>query len=242
MRELSELIEVEDPAWPVLVEEFSTAAVPVEVLPVAAEPAHASLLQLQVTAQSWLGAVVLHSGGVLVDDGWIRVFGSPHPDDPRGHPGLAQVNGFPWSFEPEWTPITGLVVAHDVLGGVFAVNGPGPAGAGRPGEPGEVVYFAPDSLRWEALGAGYPAWLSWLLRGGSAEFYAGLRWSGWRELTRTLHGTEGISVVPFLWSAEARQELVAASHRPVPMRELLALGRDSGRRLDGRDPGFLGEL
>ncbi|MGW1093628.1 DUF2625 family protein [Streptomyces sp. NPDC002596] len=32
---------------------------------------------MQVTARSHLGAVVLHCGGLLVDGGWLWVFGSP---------------------------------------------------------------------------------------------------------------------------------------------------------------------
>ncbi|UUU44910.1 DUF2625 domain-containing protein [Streptomyces sp. NBC_00162] len=33
------------------------------------------LLQMQVTGRSVLGALALHTGGLLVDDGWVRVFG-----------------------------------------------------------------------------------------------------------------------------------------------------------------------
>lgn len=58
----------------------------------------------------------------------------------------------PPKFDPAWQPDAGLVVAHDVLGGVFALNGPTPHAIGCPGEPGEVLYFAPDALAWEALG------------------------------------------------------------------------------------------
>ncbi|WP_308345257.1 DUF2625 family protein [Streptomyces sp. ISL-94] len=37
--------------------------------------ARASLLQLQATTRSYLGVVVLHCGGLLLHDGWVRVFG-----------------------------------------------------------------------------------------------------------------------------------------------------------------------
>src|SRR5262245_55149646 len=43
-------------------------------------------------------------------------------------------------------PLPYLVVAHDAIGGVFAVNG-----GGLNGRPGNVFYFAPDSLAWEDL-------------------------------------------------------------------------------------------
>ncbi|WP_078493194.1 DUF2625 family protein [Streptomyces griseorubens] len=77
MREVDELINVDDPAWPLLVQELSGTDVPVEVLPGDAETGRASLLQLQVSARSNLGGIVLNSGGLLVDSGWLRIFGSP---------------------------------------------------------------------------------------------------------------------------------------------------------------------
>ncbi|WP_030963632.1 DUF2625 family protein [Streptomyces sp. NRRL S-378] len=240
MREIDELIDVEDPAWPLLVQELSATDVPVEVLPVDAAAARACLGQLQVSARSNLGGIVLRCGGLLVDGGWLRIYGSPGDAGPGGLPGLAEVNAMPSSFDPAWRPEAGLVVAHDVLGGVFALNGRDARRSGRPGEPGEVVYFAPDSLGWEALGAGHSAWLSWILAGGLQEFYEGLRWDGRCAEVAGLNGRQGLSLFPPLWSAEARRDLATTSRRAVPMAELLGLGRESYLRLDGTDPGFLG--
>ncbi|MEU9713997.1 DUF2625 domain-containing protein [Streptomyces sp. NPDC047976] len=242
MREVHELVDVDDPAWPVLLEELSGSGVPVEVLPGDAEAGRAGLRQLQVSARSNLGGIVLNCGGLLVDGGWLRIFGSPGVPDAEGLPGLAEVNAMPSAFDPAWRPGAGLVVAHDVLGGVFALNGGDPGAAGRPGEPGEVVYFAPDAPGWEALGAGHSAWLSWILAGGLEEFYGDLRWDGWRGEVSALNGRQGLSFFPPLWSAEARQDLSATSRRAVPMAELLGLGRDSCLRFHGADPGFLGAV
>ncbi|MER7729191.1 DUF2625 domain-containing protein [Streptomyces sp. NPDC096323] len=242
MRELSQLIDVEEPAWPELRQSLSAGPVAVEVLPADSDLGRASLLQLQVTARSYLGAVVLHCGGLLVDDGWLRVFGSPVEGAAPGVPGLARVNQFPGVFDSDWRADTGLVVGQDVLGGVFALNGGAPASAGRPGAPGEMVYFAADSLRWEALDVGHSAWMAWLVSGALDEFYADLRWPGWQEEVRALNSDQGLSLFPPLWSAEARQDLSAASRRAVPMRELLSVARDSCRQFDGVDPGFLGAV
>ncbi|MEV3857105.1 DUF2625 domain-containing protein [Streptomyces sp. NPDC050095] len=240
MREIHELIDVEDPAWPLLLQELSGTDVPVEVLPVDADAGRACLLQLQVSARSHLGGIVLNCGGLLVDGGWLRIFGSPSGAGAQGVPGLAAINALPSAFDATWRPDAGLVVAHDVLGGVFAINGSTPTESGRPGGPGEVVYFTPDTLRWEALGAGHSAWLSWMLSGGLQEFYAGLRWDGWRTEVSALNGRQGLTFYPPLWSAEAHQDLLATSRRAVPMAELLSFGRDTCRGLEGFDPGFLG--
>lgn len=239
MRELPELVDVDDPAWPVLRKEFAGTSVPLEVLPGDAERGRACLLQLQVSARSFLGALVLHSGGLLLDQGWLRVYGG---GGDRGLPGLAEVNRFPAGFDPAWQPLDGLVIGHDALGGVFALNGHDPAAAGRPGAPGQVVYFAPDSLTWEPLDIGYATWVTWLLSGRLDQFYGGLRWPGWQTESARLGSGQGIAVYPFLWSEEARADLAATTRRPVPLRELLGVGADFCRRFDLNDPGFLGAV
>ncbi|MFJ5228935.1 DUF2625 domain-containing protein [Kitasatospora sp. NPDC088391] len=240
MRTIEELTDVDDPAWPELRDLLAGAAVPVRVLP--ADPVEGArcLLQTQVTARSTLGALTLHTGGLLVDGGWLRVFGGGRADGPEGVPGLGQVNGFPAEFDPAWYPADGLVVGHDVLGGVFVLNGHDPAAAHRPGAPGQVVYFAPDTLAWEALGIGHSGWIGWLLSGGSTAFYQGLRWPGWEEETAGLTPGQGISTYPFLWSEEAAADLSTTSRRAVPMREVLGLAADFARQTGASVPGFLG--
>ncbi|ALV38077.1 DUF2625 domain-containing protein [Streptomyces sp. CdTB01] len=242
MREVNELLNVDDPAWPLLLQELSEADVPIEVLPGDPVRGRALLLQLQISARSNLGGIALNCGGLLVDSGWLRIFGSPGGVDDETLPGLAEVNAMPSTFDPAWRAGAGLVVAHDVLGGVFALNGGNPREAGRPGEPGEIIYFAPDSLGWEALGAGHSAWLSWIVAGGLRDFYGDLRWDGWRTEVSALGGRQGLSFFPPLWSAEARQDLPATSRRAVPMAELLQLSSDACPQFDGVDPGFLGAV
>ncbi|MFF5077365.1 DUF2625 family protein [Actinoplanes sp. NPDC000266] len=141
--------------------------------------------------------------------------------DQRGLPSLAEANGLPGDERPP----AALLVGYDVLGGLFELNGPDPAAAGRPGDPGEVCYFGPDTLDWEALGAGHGAWLSWIAGGGTAEFYQALRWPAWREETRRPPLTHGIAVYPFLSTREAQADLAATTRSPVPMAELESLQR-----------------
>ncbi|MDP5315941.1 DUF2625 family protein [Streptomyces poriferorum] len=88
-----ELTDVDDPAWPVLQEGFANSSVPVEVLPGDPGQGRACLLQLQVGARSALGALVLHSGGLVVDHGWVRVLAGA-PSGAAGLPGLARVNRY----------------------------------------------------------------------------------------------------------------------------------------------------
>jgi hypothetical protein len=99
MREVNELINVDDPAWPLLLQELSGTDVPVEVLPGDAEVGRASLLQ-QFSARSNLGGIVLNCGGLLVDGGWLRIFGSLSGVHVEGPPGLAEINTMPATFDP----------------------------------------------------------------------------------------------------------------------------------------------
>ncbi|MFJ9454032.1 DUF2625 family protein [Kitasatospora sp. NPDC101447] len=256
MRAIDELTEVDDPAWPELAAVLAASPVPARVLPADRDEGRRCLLQLQVTARSVLGALVLHTGGLLLDHGWVRVFGGGAPaagggpadggaaEDggaaDGGLPSLGRVNRFPTAFDPAWHPATALVVGHDAVGGVFALNGHDPAAGGRPGIPGQMTYFAPDTLEWEALDMGHSAWVSWLLSGGTEAFYDGLRWPGWRAEAEELALSQGITVFPFLWSEEAHADLSGTARRAVPMREVLGVAADFARQLGAADPGFLG--
>ncbi|MDA3649078.1 DUF2625 domain-containing protein [Saccharopolyspora indica] len=241
MRELTELTDVADPAWPEIERELAVSSVPAEVVPVDPGRGRATLLQLQVTARSYLGGFALNCGGLLLDHGWLRTFGSPAAGNQPELAGFAQVNDFPKAFDPEWRA-TALIIAHDVLGGVFAINGAAPQEHARPGSPGEVIYFVPASLSWEALGIGHADWLSWTLSGALDEFYAGERWPGWQDEVRAMTAAQGMSCFPPLWSAEARGWPEVIERKPVPMAEVIALARDTARQFDNTDPGFLGAV
>ena len=245
MRLFENLTATQEPAWPELQRLVAEAAVPVEIFPPDDATSRRTLEQLQVTTTSFLGAVVVHTGGLLIDHGWLRVYGSAAPDTfgqlPGARlPGLAAMNDFPPAPVADWSPALGLVAAHDVLGGTFVLNGADPGAVGRPGNPGEMIYLAPDTLQWEALGAGYAAWLMWVLDGGLAEFTNGLRWAGWEAETRDLSGDSGLNFFPPLWTKEAHEDLAATSRAVVPMAELVGLARSTAAEIDGVDLGALG--
>ncbi|MGZ3679379.1 MAG: DUF2625 family protein [Ktedonobacterales bacterium] len=118
-RLLDQLIEVTNPAWPIIREWIADARHTVEVLPAERARAEATLMALQVTTRSPLGAFALETDGILVDHGWLQLLGCGHarlPDTLLTWNGLA---------EPAMgAPVEGgFVVAVDVLGGVFALNG-----------------------------------------------------------------------------------------------------------------------
>ncbi len=225
IRPAGELAGVLDPAWPEWLELTRLAPVPAVVLPVARQAGLEVLFRLQVTARSMLGALALNSGGMLADHGWVRLLGGGS----EGLPDLAAANGLGppgGSGPPPW-----LTVGSDVLGGRFAVNG-----GGLPGQPGEVCYWGPDTLAWTALGGSYSQFVRMVLSGGLAGFYQDLRWPGWQEEVAVLGPGQGISVYPFLFTAQSRP-IAQASRRPVPFAELLGVHAEAERQLSRLPPG-----
>ena len=80
MRTLDDLIAADASSWAEIEGYARSAPYPVEVLPADPERARECLHAVQVTTRSWLGAVILHTGGILIDHGWLRIFGSGHAE------------------------------------------------------------------------------------------------------------------------------------------------------------------
>ncbi|WP_284044122.1 DUF2625 family protein [Actinoplanes sp. M2I2] len=230
-----DVVEDDQASWLALTDVLSRSFAAPRILPADHEKALASLRQLQVTATSPLGAIALNSGGILLYDGWLRIFGgSPCPEE--GLPSIGQINNFPVPMDRMWTPTEGLIVAHDVLGGIFLLNGLRP-GAGRPGVPGEVIYFDPSTLNWTRMRMSHSEWLAWCVSGDLPHFYDGLLWPRWRDDVMALRADQGIVVSPSLWTGETAAAGGDVTRTVASMAEVLALQFDAaqrhGRRLDG---------
>lgn len=208
MRPLAELVDVAESAWPTTKAVLEDAGEGAVALPVDRGDAEVCLWRLQVTVGSVLGALALHTGGLIIDHGWLRILGGGS----GVLPDLATANGL--GDVPPVAPLKKLVVAFDAVGGRFAVNG-----GGLPGPMGEVHYFAPDTLAWEPLGVGHGSFVQWALQGGIEAFAESLRWPGWQAEVSQLDLDRGISFYPPLFAAEARDRSTA-SRRSVPLPEL----------------------
>jgi hypothetical protein len=219
MRPLTELTNTSDPAWP-LVQPWIGAAPNVEVLPADRARADAALLHLQVTLRSPMGALVYHTGGLLIDHGWLRVLGSGSERLTRSLPNWNEGKA---PADTAGRP-TLLLVADDVLGGLFAVDG-GALG----GKLGQVFYLAPDTLQWENLWMSYSEFLAWALSPRLSEFYRDLRWPGWQDEVGKVPGDKAISVYPFLWAKGPTIE--KRSRKAVPVDEMFRLTMDMQQQL-----------
>lgn len=206
-----ELLSDED-AISMIREWVSASPLEVAVIPAETDDGCRTLEALQVTTRSPLGAMALHTGGILVDHGWLRVLGAGSARLPRALDRWNTVDGVPRCDK-------GILIADDVLGGFFAWFR----------EPRTVHYLAPDTLEWEDSELGYTDWLRWCFTDGLLQYYADYRWDGWAADVTPIGGAAGILVYPPLF---AKGPPIKERYRgAVPVAELWSLGLDFAKQL-----------
>jgi hypothetical protein len=212
-RKLDELIDNQEPAIKLLQQLVNDAKVPCELLPPGPEREKA-LLYLQVTTRSTLGGLAYDTGGLLIDDGWLRLLGSGH----------AKLSRSLHEWNSPRTDGAFYLVGDDLAGGFFAING------GAFGDDlGSVYYWPPDSLEWESLERGFTDFVAMFLTHTIENYYTDLRWSTWREDARSASSDQCFAFFPFLWTKEGSVE---RSHRSVvPMSQMWDAKVDIVRQL-----------
>ncbi len=225
MKSLEDLLgcgleEDHEPAIALIRKWIASASNDVEILPPASNRDQI-LLDVQLSIFSTLGAVIYETGGLLVDHGWLRFLGSGTSSSDNNR--LTRVIS-------DWNNTRSdsfFLFADDTVGGFFALNG-GALGS----DLGQVYYWPPDSLVWEALELGYSDFLRWSLTEATAEFCQDLRWDGWQEDVASLSGDQCFSFAPPLWTREghiessSRAVILAAEAFDVKMDMLAQLTSD----------------
>ena len=195
---------MESRAWPLVKRWIDHAANDVTTLPPDPAAGERVLEALGITERSVLGALAVHTGGLSIDHGWLRVHGGPALLD--------------WRDRLD----DGLVVGHDVVAGFYAVDR----------KDGEVRYLAPDTLEWEGTEMGHAAWVHWALTGDVAGFYQDLRWPGWEEESAPLAPDVGLTLYPPPFSREGRV-IADVTRGPAPVDELWGVQQEYIRQVIG---------
>ncbi len=189
MQTLEQLISPEASAWPTLLKWIEQARNHCLVIKKDQPSAERELFTMQMPISSPIGAVIYETGGILIHYGWLRILGSGSFQLPRG---LMDWN-FSKSFKESGEKPQYLLVADDVIGGYFALNG------GSLGENlGKIYYFSPKDLVWHNLNFTYTEFLAWALNGDLEAFYQGLFWQNWQEEVKQLDGNQVIVFTPDL--------------------------------------------
>jgi len=221
VRPVESLIYPGDSGWVLVQDWIRVATNKVEVLPCDSLKASDVLYEVQVTTRSPMGGVIFKTGGLLIDHGWIRILGAGSKRLNRCMPDWNR--GKTFNEYGEHTPF--YLVADDVLGGFFAING------GALGEDvGKMYYLAPDNLKWEPMHYSYSDFLRFCFVGDLDAFYKGYRWNNWQAEVDTLSGEKGFSFYPFLWSKEG-VDISKDTRKAVPIEELYIATMDFRKQM-----------
>jgi Protein of unknown function DUF2625 len=193
MRTVEELINKTEPGWIIVQQWIDSAKNKIEVLTADTIKAKDALYKTQVTTRSPMGAIIYSTGGILIDNGWIRILGSGNSKLARTLPDWNKGKSFnEFGDKPAF-----LLVADDAVGGFFAING------GKFGkDAGKIYYLAPDNLNWEALDMTYSEFLIFCFSGDIATFYETLRWTNWKDDLSKLAADKVFSFYPYLWTKQ----------------------------------------
>ncbi|SEN94638.1 Protein of unknown function DUF2625 [Flavobacterium sp. CF108] len=221
MKKAEELIDKADPGWTLVEDWIKTATNKVEILPVDAVKAKDALYKTQVTTRSTMGAVIFNTGGILIDDGWIRILGSGSSKFNRSLPDWNKGKSFNEFGE---TPAF-LLIADDAIGGFYFLNG---GGLGT--DVGKIYYFSPDNLEFEQLDITYSEFLGFCFSNDLDKFYEGNRWKDWRTEVSKLKGDEVFNFYPFLWTAEG-SDINKNTRKIISVQEQYSLNLDLRKQL-----------
>ncbi len=223
MKNLRELINREEPAWELIQNWLKDATNTYEILEKDMKRAEEELLHAQVTTRSILGAVIYETGGILIDSSFIRILGSGSErldravmkwNEGKTYQNLGEQIGY-------------LLVADDIVGGYFAING-----GALSGRIGNIFYLAPDTLEWEDLECGYSEFLYWAFTGNLDLFYENVRWRGWKEEMNNINANQTISFYPFLFTKEGK-DINKSERKIIPVEESYRLSIEMKKALDG---------
>ena len=194
--------------WDELREDIEKSGNNIVVYDANKEIAQGTLERLNMTSNSVIGSITYNTSGMVVDN-WVRVIASGNDIDRRN---LAS-----WYEENEEIKEKGLlIIADDVIGGIFALNM-----GSYEGERGDIFYFAPDTLKWENLGIKYAGFFAWLTESNLEEFYSNVRWENWEEDVQAIGFDQALSVYPLIWTNECNID--TASKKAVPIKEVMYL-------------------
>lgn len=193
MKTITELINKEEDAITLVKSWAEAAQNKVELLKPTIERAQTALYDTQVSTRSPMGAIIYHTGGILINDGWVRIYGSGSERLNRNLPEWNKGK----SFQEAGEQPSFLLIADDAVGGFFLLNG-----SALGDDLGNVYYAAPDNLQAEPLDLNYSEFIQVFFSADLEDFYQGLRWNGWAKDLESLSTNEAFTFYPFLWTEE----------------------------------------
>ncbi|MNK12977.1 hypothetical protein D3C87_310560 [compost metagenome] len=195
MRQLNELINKDEDAIKLIMVWRNAAKNKIQILENDSLRSNEALFNTQISTRSPMGAIVFHTGGILIDDGWIRIYGSGSEKLNRNLPNWNKGKTFEnFGNKPGY-----LIIADDAVGGFFLLNG-GDLG----NDLGKIYYLSPDHNEYEQLDLTYTEFINFCFSGNIDVFYRDLRWKNWEDDFKKLNANEAFMFYPYLWTKEGR--------------------------------------
>ena len=166
----------------------------VKVLPVDEAVKEKVNEKYSIHSESLLGLLLDNTGGIVIDN-WLRFYGS------------GEIN---FMTRNQWMPFDDIVIAEDILGGLFVCL-----------ENGNIGYFAPDCLELEDMDINLSQFLYWCLHGDTDTFYIDYRWENWQNDLRDLDYDKGVAFYPYLWAKA--ESLESRKRSIIPMEEIIGV-------------------
>lgn len=214
---VAELVDIENHAWEEVRELLSQGTRTYRLIEAEPETAAQTLVRLQVSTKSYLGAIAYETGGIIFEHGWLTLLGA---GGEGVYGSLTSWNGL--ADSPDIPALPGmLIVAYDAAGGFFGLD------VGRFGKTGHIYYFAPDTLEWESTELAYSGFLGWLAEGNLDQFYDSFLWEGWEEAAMELQPGEVFGYYPPLWTEEGSGKQSRTT--PIPVLEAWQIARNAGK-------------
>ena len=195
MRELKELINKDEDAIKLIMAWKNAAKNKIQILANDSLRSNEALFNTKVSTLSPMGAIVFHTGGILIDNGWIRIYGSGSEKLNRNLPNWNKGKTFQnFGDKPGY-----LIIADDAVGGFFLLNG-GDLG----NDLGKIYYLSPDNNEYEQLDLTYTEFINFCFSGNIDVLYRDLRWKNWEDDFKKLSANEAFIFYPYLWTKEGR--------------------------------------
>lgn len=195
MRELKELINKDEDGIKLIMAWKNAAKNRIQILANDSLRSNEALFNTQISTRSPMGAIVFHTGGILIDNGWIRIYGSGSEKLNRNLPNWNKGKTFQnFGDKPGY-----LIIADDAVGGFFLLNG-GDLG----NDLGKIYYLSPDNNEYEQLDLTYTEFINFCFSGNIDVFYRDLRWKNWGDDFKKLSANEAFIFYPYLWTKEGR--------------------------------------
>lgn len=118
MKQVDELIDPQQTGWVQVQKLLSSSKNKIEILPKDSLRADSALYLTQLSTKSALGGIIYNCGGILIDNGWVRILGSGSKQLNRSLPQWNKGK----SFANYGDSSSFLLIADDVVGGFFAIN------------------------------------------------------------------------------------------------------------------------